>query len=448
MSVSEIKLSRTPSGVVKVSWGLGVRSSGIPLVNRSKLQDSPPEDLLESPRIWNGDEYCPPVEPLKPGWGGLGKKAYLSYKSASNGRERMAAMERVLGRENCFFITLTIPSSSPRAWEGLARFSSYAVNRLSVWLRDSYDVSKMARVGVWEYQGRGALHYHLALGAPWVSGEPIEEFRLSIAKVWMSVLESIDEMFDCNSFMGRGFKTRNKDRLLDYQDLGERFANVQRVEKSISAYLSKYLCESNHDSNKGNKKTKNELRSSLYSVATWMQWNRNATEYLKDASYSGRFLIAKGACQDFFAIRDCVVETTAKAEGTQLLSRKNYWWDSRVFILPADWEAEGCPCKAIVAMLKEACIIELSMGLVKAIPRLPSGKKTELELLLHDEKIATYKEDLSTGRELGTRLAETLTGMLLLAMSSELRLEKHKEFSPCLKNSKQLPLLDSPSTSS
>jgi hypothetical protein len=78
-------------------------------------------------------------------------------------REAGAAMEIACGRDVrfCHCTTLTLPANTREAFECLAAYSSYAVNRLFQTLRRRYPDANYWFF-VWEYQQRGALHLHIA----------------------------------------------------------------------------------------------------------------------------------------------------------------------------------------------------------------------------------------------------------------------------------------------
>jgi hypothetical protein len=155
----------------------------------------------------------------------------------------------------------------------------------------------------------------------------LESFRCDIATAWMHILESIEEKENTRMFEQRG-KTRDKSRLLDYDDLGQRFANVQIVEKSVCAYLSEYLAGSNHD----NGKDKNRLRKKLYPIATWGQWNRRATQLYKKYSVECEQIIWASKYDAWTELATVLFGCIERAENTTTLTRGNPWWESTIAI--------------------------------------------------------------------------------------------------------------------
>jgi len=351
-----IKVSVSPLGVVKVSDGLPVYTTNnpvahSPLVNRSELQWGGSVGEIREHCLGNSDAWldvsasdvpteCRVSNPLIPGRGGLGNKSKMSRKTSRALSERMAAVE--LWADAGIFVTLTLPIQCELAYEALARQSSYAVNRLSQYFRNNFSQEHYARCGVWEYQRRGALHYHLYLGVNegfWddfavseslalLSGGcifPIDlmgRLRLRLARQWESILDSIGLMYGIKMV-----DESHRARLSDYQDLGMRFCNVQVVEKSVSAYLSEYLSGSNHG------KDKNYLRARNYPIATWSQWDRKATDLYKEYSYSDSVLIDD--LETFHVLRGVLFDALERAENTDVLETKNSFYESVVCIAKA-----------------------------------------------------------------------------------------------------------------
>jgi hypothetical protein len=352
----KVKVSVSPSGVVKVSDGLAIATTNntvihSPLVNRSELQWGGCVEEIREHCLGNSDAWldisasdvpkeCRALNRLIPGKGGLGNKSKMSRKTSRALSERMAAIE--LWADAGVFVTLTLPIQCELAYEALARQSSYAVNRLTQYFRNNFNQENYARCGVWEYQRRGALHYHLYLGVNenfWddfamseslalLSGGcvfPIDlmaQFRLRLARQWENILDSVGLMYGIKMV-----DDSHRDRLSNYQDLGQRFCNVQIVEKSVSAYLSEYLSESNHG------KDKNYLRARNYPIATWAQWDRKATDLYKEYSYSDSVLVDD--LESFHVLRKVLFDVLECVENTGVLETENAFYRSVVCIAKA-----------------------------------------------------------------------------------------------------------------
>jgi hypothetical protein len=99
------------------------------------------------------------------------------------------------------------------------------------------------------------------------------------------------------------------------------------VEKSVSAYLSEYLSESNHG------KDKNYLRARNYPIATWAQWDRKATDLYKEYSYSDSVLVDD--LETFHVLRKVLFDVLECVENTVILETENAFYRSAVCIAKA-----------------------------------------------------------------------------------------------------------------
>ena len=86
--------------------------------------------------------------------------SYTKYakRQIKNG---VAALKDIYGK-SVLFLTVTIPGSTDEALLLLARYSATFVDSLRHWLQ--YQAPRSAWVYKWEWQKRGALHLHAALG--------------------------------------------------------------------------------------------------------------------------------------------------------------------------------------------------------------------------------------------------------------------------------------------
>lgn len=272
-SLIKAKIKQFPSGLNSLVFSHVV--AGAPLGSRAKVRQAPIE-IVSKVLIARAFGLIA-RQALRAGHGGLGNKDRMSWKTCRQIRERMASIEIEYGINNCGFLTLTLPSVSPDSFESLSRFSSYAMDRLNREFNRYFQGDNLARVSVWEYQKRGALHCHLLLASDSLHTLNAEEFRLHICDVWNRILRSIGDMCKVNMFKKSNGETWNFEelKLLKNDKNGGIFVNYQKVEKSIVAYLSSYLADSNHEKDK---KNKNFLRGKFFPIATWAQWNRKATE--------------------------------------------------------------------------------------------------------------------------------------------------------------------------
>lgn len=248
------------------------------------FQSSAKSDSVDS----GGNAECG----LVPGKGGLGRKQKMSWKSSVGLRERMAASESEFRTRNCWFLTITQPSIDTRAYEALARYSAYAMDRLNREFNRYFEGKEFSRCSVWEYQDRGSLHCHILISSDCIHAMNIDDFRLHICKVWYRILLAISHKFECLPFrssfghdwsLGELSELRNDDGKYVFVD-------CQQVKKSVVAYLSDYLGKSNH-SDKSD--SKNDKREKFFPIATWCQWNKKATELFN--KYSENFDL--GECE-------------------------------------------------------------------------------------------------------------------------------------------------------
>lgn len=213
------------------------------------------------------------TDDIRAGFGALGKKRAMSGRQRREVRERVAAIDKHYPRKSRRFITLTLPSVDLAAYRALAEWSSYVVNRLNVWIGRL--VGEHARVSVWEYQDRGALHLHAIIGGEAVGLVTTELLR----SYWVTLLEDIQERTNADMFLGS-----------DGQDWREA-PDVIRVEsaipeKSLSSYLAKYLSKGIKDE-QSNRVWK-DREGWIYPVPSWCQWNRDAT------TLRGKYTIESG----------------------------------------------------------------------------------------------------------------------------------------------------------
>lgn len=435
-----IKISCSPSGIIKVSEGLPKRGKLSP---NQAFGFQTPSLPCQSCQTSTGSlkQESPPLEKNKAGWGGLGVKPSMSAKSAKSVRERMVAAELEFGRENCFFVTLTLPTSDIRGFEAIARYSAYAMDRLNIWLKRYFNQPDLCRISVWEYQKRGALHAHILIASHCTHAINIDEFRKALALQWMAILDSISERFEYSNFVDKNGEIHDRKRFLNYEDLGKRFANAQVVEKSVAAYLSAYLSDSNHD--KKDFKNKNKLRKKFFPIATWAQWNRKATELFNKYSFELSKEIYCEHREDWKDIRRIIFGSLEKAENTNIFFRKNPWWSSICLIS----KVKGLE---LISMMKDIAQMIRDSGIC---PKLFDGLRFESQA----KKLAMWekegeiraaerilwenaKHSENKLKTIGNQLAFGLLKLQGMMLRCERRIKEHKAFNPEMKNINQLRL--------
>jgi hypothetical protein len=173
---------------------------------------------------------------------------------------RSSAIGNVFPLSQQVFLTGTLPGSTPEALRAFAEYSSYIMGRVTNWLSDNYSVDDdfqhypkadrfrkknprphhLYHCAVWEFQTRGALHYHGLVATP----RPAELIA-SFKTFWIGLLEQVSLESEVDLFEKRYGGTwrvlatdteKQKQKKIDSIQV-----NAQVVKKSISAYLSKYL---------------------------------------------------------------------------------------------------------------------------------------------------------------------------------------------------------------
>ena len=148
-----------------------------------------------------------------------------------------AAMEmNIKDPSFCHVTTLTLPANNQAAFECLAAYSGYAVNRLFQPIRRDYaDCNRW--FFVWEYQKRGALHLHIAHYHPCkIIGAEIGQ---KLIETWHKILCDIS---DNSGIWLLSDRCKNDYGLKSwYQHLS------QPMRKSVAGYFSKYAAKANQN---------------------------------------------------------------------------------------------------------------------------------------------------------------------------------------------------------
>lgn len=166
---------------------------------------------------------------IKGGWGHPAKLTTFGKKARHTLLQAGAVVDKECGK-NIYEVTCTIPGSTPEAFEAVANWSGWIINRLIQPLRDH---SKDALwFYVWELQKRGALHLHFAIAASTL----VEAKRLAqqLEYDWWELLLELSEKAKVDVFRQSETKSwRDKPKVWQ--------SHVSPVRKSVAAYFSKYL---------------------------------------------------------------------------------------------------------------------------------------------------------------------------------------------------------------
>lgn len=180
---------------------------------------------------------------IKPGWGLLSPKwKNFTQKAKRQLRYGAGAMEREFGIDKCFFATLTLPGSTNEATRVIAQWSGYIMNRIQTWIGDNFVHSdgKKYVIGVVELQKRGALHWHFLVALE--SFFYYEKFAKALEEFWYNILCELSEKSGVNLFKSHyGY-----DHKLDWQGIKDRAVRTERVKKSVSNYLAKYISKNEY----------------------------------------------------------------------------------------------------------------------------------------------------------------------------------------------------------
>ena len=197
----------------------------------------------------------------RPGFGLISKRTTFGRCARQSIREAGAVLDSAPPRQ-CVFLTGTLPGSTDASLRALAAWSGWVVQTVLQWARDYAAGARL--FGVWEYQKRGALHLHLV-----VQGRSETAVRQLLARWrqrWLLILDSLSARSGVDMYereKGGSWRT----------DKSKVRVDAQRVEKSVSRYLSKYL-------SKPGKAKKNSRR---YPPSSWTVCTRSLRQAVKHA---------------------------------------------------------------------------------------------------------------------------------------------------------------------
>lgn len=168
----------------------------------------------------------------------LNPDRHFSHQAGQRIREAGAAMEIDAGRAMrfCHCTTLTLPANSREAFEAIAAYSSYAINRLFQIIRRRYP-DMNSYFFCWEFQKRGALHLHIAHYHPDES-EGMLIGNLLIEQ-WHKILCDISENSGICLFSNASGKACTARHLHQH--------HTQPMRKSVAGYFAKYAGKSASD---------------------------------------------------------------------------------------------------------------------------------------------------------------------------------------------------------
>lgn len=197
----------------------------------------------------------------------LNKPKSFTKVSGQRLRECGAAIDHVASEPRfTHCVTLTLPANHEKAFTALAANSYYATNRLFQPIRRFYG-DMCLWFYVWEYQGRGALHLHIAVYHP----DETEGLYISqkLINQWHKILCDIGEVSETDMFLrkdGKSSTIRSKHQ-----------HHCQPMQKSLGAYFSKYA---------GKKESKQSWHCRKYPVSRFWGSSRTVKQVVKQLSFS------------------------------------------------------------------------------------------------------------------------------------------------------------------
>lgn len=196
------------------------------------------------------------------------REAGAAMELASNGQMRF-----------CHCTTLTLPANNRAAFECLAAYSSYAVNRLFQVLRRLYpDMNYW--FFCWEFQKRGALHLHIA------HYHPDESEGLLIGNIlieqWHKILCDISE--NSGVYMLGGCNSSDYELKPWYQ------YHTQPIQKSVAGYFAKYAGKAS----KSEENSYVRLHAKTLSPKRYWGSSFQLKKIIKENSYASLFDVGNG----------------------------------------------------------------------------------------------------------------------------------------------------------
>ena len=181
------------------------------------------------------DDFAPLVNPAtgrewQAGYGGDCHRTIFTRKAKERIQDSMGVLEDEYRIQNCLFFTGTLPGSTPEALQTLARYTGFIVKSLYQWFARHAPTALVCHV--WEWQDRGALHIHMVCASH--NCEELWLIKCALRKQWIRLLQSVSVSEHVDLF-GRidGHTWRETLRVVR--------ARVERIEKTLRGYMSKYL---------------------------------------------------------------------------------------------------------------------------------------------------------------------------------------------------------------
>jgi len=130
----------------------------------------------------------------------------------------------------CFFLTLTVPTSTEEGCKVLSAGSGYLVDRITGWLKRR--ILDEQYVYVWERQKRGSPHLHIMFRA--MPFDKAQNVYSVLRRQWHKILCDLSEESGVDLFLSdRGGSWKQQPQSLN--------VDVKVVKRDFAAYISKYI---------------------------------------------------------------------------------------------------------------------------------------------------------------------------------------------------------------
>jgi len=275
--------------------------------------------------------YTPDNPEPVPGYGWSCNKTSFTKYAREAIRCAGAVMDEWYGRQ-VLFVTLTLPGSTMDALQQLGRWSGYAMSRLRQHIRDNCESAGV--IAVWEWQGRGALHLHLAVGHS--DKRALDRVFLQFREWWCRLLVRIGTLARCDMFQDEYGESLCFDWHKTRQD-------VQWAEKTVGRYLSKYI----------SKKASKDIEGSLVWPLSWWGMSNNLRHEV-----ACRRLVAESPpleVRDAQEIYEALVARLREGNPKVFEYTNQYATRERYMVALAEPESGAADYQEMVRQMFEAC---------------------------------------------------------------------------------------------
>lgn len=205
---------------------------------------------------------------LKPGYGGECRPTKFGRLGKERVRDAAAVMEKLYHKEESLFLTGTLPAVSTEALAAIAAWSGFIVDRLNSWVAKHCPQPDF--FWVWEFQKRGALHLHYVIATK--NAEARNYILNNFKAEWCRLLESVSTRSGVDCFAGRSNRNHRSNGYRNVQ------AYAATIQKSIGAYMSKYLTKGFDNANE------NANSNGRFFPSRWWRVSGSLLKHIKAAT--------------------------------------------------------------------------------------------------------------------------------------------------------------------